>query len=74
MSYLVVASLRNSDLRDRANQLTAEYNPVIENNKYIIHVASMYEAYRIQDRLRIDDKRCRVAHHIWHNVAVKLAV
>ena len=72
MSYLVIATLRNTDLRDRANQLTAEYNPVVEGSQYIIPVNNMYDAYKIQDRLRSDDKRCRVLKHVWLNVAVKL--
>lgn len=72
MSYLVVATLRNTDLRDKADQLTAQYNPVVEGSQYIIPVMTMYDAYKIQDQLRSHDKYCRVLKHVWHNVAVKL--
>jgi uncharacterized phage-associated protein len=72
MSYLVIATLRNTDLRSKADQITAQYNPVKKDSQYIIPVENMYDAYKIQDQLRIDDKRCRVLKHVWHNVAVKL--
>ena len=72
MSYLVVATLRNTDLRDKADQLTQQYNPVVEGSQYIIATNNMYDAYKIQDHLRSADKYCRVLKHVWHNVAVKL--
>jgi hypothetical protein len=73
MSYLVIARLRNAELRELANQITAPFNPVVSGNTYTIKTASMYEAYRVQDQLRSRDRHYKFRDHVWlYGVSVQL--
>jgi hypothetical protein len=72
MSYLVVAYLRNPDMRDMANNMTKQYYPEIENGIYRIHVQNMHEAYKIQDQLRSRDRYYKFRDQVWRMVSVQL--
>jgi hypothetical protein len=73
MSYLVIARLRNPELKNIADQMTQQFKPAIDGNTYTISVMNMHDAYRIQDILRSRDVQYKFRDHVWlYGVSVQL--